>query len=120
MPEILSLALFERGARMLVARRKADRPPFADRWLLPAAVVGSEESAEEALERHTYRELGVEVDESEFAETLYLEDEAAGQRYVANIFQARRHKGELRFRAAGEVRSLRTTRTSAPSSHRYW
>jgi SAM-dependent methyltransferase/ADP-ribose pyrophosphatase YjhB (NUDIX family) len=106
-PEILSLALFERGARTLVARRKDDLPPFAGQWLLPGALVGGEESAEEALERHTFRELGVEVDEQEFAETLYLEDEAAGQRYVANVFRVLRHQGELRFRAAGDYQDAR-------------
>ncbi|OGO49929.1 MAG: hypothetical protein A2148_07830 [Chloroflexi bacterium RBG_16_68_14] len=107
MPEILSLALFERADRLLVAQRKGDRPPFAGQWLLPAAVVGSEESAEEALERHAHRELGVEVEEPEFAETLYLEDSATGQRYVANVFRVTRHQGQLRFRAAGEYEDAR-------------
>ena len=102
MPDLLSLSLFERRNRTLVVQRKSDRPPFAGRWLLPAAVVGDEESAQEALERHTFKELGVEVEGPEFTETLYLEDEADGQRYVASIFRVPRHQGELRFRATGE------------------
>lgn len=107
MPEILSLALFERGGRTLIARRRADQPPFAGRWLLPAVPVGGEESAEEALEGHARKELGVEVQEQEFAETLYLEDEATGKRYVANVFHVLRHEGELRFRAAGDYEDAR-------------
>ncbi len=37
MPDLLSAALFQRGAFALVARRKADRGPFAGRWLLRTA-----------------------------------------------------------------------------------
>jgi SAM-dependent methyltransferase len=107
MSDIISLALFERRQLTLVTRRKADKPPFADQWLLPATVVGADESAQEALERHTFRELGVEVGEQEFAETLYLEDEATGQRIVANIFRVLRHKGDLRFRAVGDYEDAR-------------
>lgn len=107
MPEILSLALFERRNRMLLGRRKAELPPFAGQWLLPCAVVGSEESAEEALERHAFRDLGVEVDEQEFVETLYVEDEATGQRFVANVFRIVRHRGELRFRAESDYEDVR-------------
>jgi len=108
MPEILSLALFERSKRVLLARRKDDqRPPFAGRWVLPAATVRGEETAEEALERHAYKELGVEVDEVEFAETLYLEDEATADRYVANVFAVRRYREALRVRVAGDYEDAR-------------
>ena len=107
MPDILSLAMFERGGRVLVTRRKADRPPFAGQWLLPGVVVGSDDSAEEALTSHTFRDLGVDLDEQEFVETLYLEDEAVSQRYVANVFRVRRHRGELRFRADGDYEDVR-------------
>jgi SAM-dependent methyltransferase/ADP-ribose pyrophosphatase YjhB (NUDIX family) len=105
--EVLSLALFERGGRVLVARRKGGQPPFAGRWLLPAGRVPAEASAEEALEAHVYRELGVEVAAPEFAETLYLEDVSTSQRYVANIFRVSSHQGTLRFRAAGEYEDAR-------------
>ncbi|MBI4571137.1 MAG: methyltransferase domain-containing protein [Chloroflexi bacterium] len=106
MPDLLSLALFEQGDRALAVRRKADRAPFAGQWLLPAAAVGREESAEEALQRHAFRELGVEVAEPEFAETLYLED-SDGARYVANVFRLPRYEGALRFRAAGDYDDAR-------------
>ncbi len=126
MPEILSLALFERGRQMLVVRRKGDRPPFAGQWMLPGATAGSEEPAEEALERHAFRELGAEVAEEEFAETLYLEDASIHERYVANVFRVVRHSGQLRFRAAGDyddARWLRPTDLTAiemPAPLREW
>ena len=106
MPEILSLALFERGSRVLVAHRKAEQAPFAGQWLLPACPVGTEDSAEEALERHAFHELNVQIADPNFVETLYLED-ADGRRYVANIFRVGRHEGDLRFRAAGNYQDVR-------------
>ena len=126
MPEIFSLARFERGGRTLLVQRKDDRPPLSGQWLLPGAIVGDEESAEEALGRHILQDLGVEVEEQEFAETLYLEDDATQQRYVANIFQVRRHQGDLRFRAAGDYQDARWLTSGElagalmPSSLRDW
>jgi SAM-dependent methyltransferase/8-oxo-dGTP pyrophosphatase MutT (NUDIX family) len=107
MPEILSLALFERSSRTLVAQRKADRVPFAGQWMLPAGAAAEDESAEEALERHCYAELGVEIAPPEFVETLYLEDPSTGRRYVANIFRVASHQGKLRFRSAGDYDDAR-------------
>ena len=107
MPQILSLAMFERGGSTLVTKRKAERPPFAGQWLLPGGVVGEDESAEEALEEHISTELGVHVLEQAFAETLYLEDAETHQRFVANIFRVLRFEGELRFRAAGDYEDAR-------------
>jgi SAM-dependent methyltransferase/ADP-ribose pyrophosphatase YjhB (NUDIX family) len=107
MPEILSLALFERSRRVLVARRKVDRPPFADEWLLPGAIVASDDAAEEALAGHLHRELGIEAEDVDFVETLYLEDEATGRRCVANVFRVPKTPGELRFRAAGDYDDVR-------------
>jgi ubiquinone/menaquinone biosynthesis C-methylase UbiE/ADP-ribose pyrophosphatase YjhB (NUDIX family) len=106
MPEILSLALFERGNRVLVARRKEGRPPFHGQWLLPAANVPADDSAEAALERHAFHELAVQIGESVFVETLYVED-ADGRRYVANVFRVPRFEGDLRFRAAGDYQDVR-------------
>jgi len=107
MPEILSLALMERGGRTLVARRKGDRPPFAGRWLLPGTVVADDESAEEALERHLFRELSVEARGPEFVDTLYLEDVTTGRRLVGNVFRVARYEGEPRLRVAGDYDDAR-------------
>ena len=126
MPEIFSLARFERGGRTLLVQRKDDRPPLSGQWLLPGVIVADEESAEEALGRHILQDLGVEVQEQEFAETLYLEDDATQQRYVANIFQVNRHQGDLRFRAAGDYQDARWLTSDElagalmPSSLRDW
>jgi len=107
MPEILSLALFERAGRLLAVRRKPDAAPFAAGWLLPGCPVAENDSAEEALERHLHHELGVEPRGFEFAETLYLEDESDAKRYVTNVFTVGAHEGQLRFRAAGEYDDAR-------------
>ena len=107
MPDLLSLALFEQTRRVLAARRKDDRPPFAGRWLLPGAQVGADDAAEEALAQHLFRELGIEIGHVDFVETLYLEDEATGRRYVANVFRAPKLPGQLRFRAAGDYDDVR-------------
>lgn len=107
MADVLSLALFEREGRTLMVLRKEDKPPFAGRWLLPGVVVKSEQSAEEALERHTVRELGVEIEEHVFVETLSLDDETTHRRYVANVFRVLRHRGDLRFRAEGDYADAR-------------
>jgi SAM-dependent methyltransferase/ADP-ribose pyrophosphatase YjhB (NUDIX family) len=107
MPQILSLALLERGDRMLVARRKLNVPPFAGQWLPPAALLAEDEAAEEALERHAYHELGIEIGVPEFAETMYLEDAASRERFVANIFRVPRYTGNLRFRATGDYDDVR-------------
>jgi SAM-dependent methyltransferase len=110
MPDIMSLALLERGDRTLVAHRKGDRPPFAGKWLLPGVVVGDDESAEEALGRHAYKEFGIDVRDPEFAETLYLEETATAQRFVANVFRVRRYEGDPRLRAAGDYQDARWLR----------
>lgn len=103
----MSLALLERGDRTLVAHRKSDRTPFAGKWLLPGAVVGDDESAEEALGRHAFREFGIDLREPEFAETLYIEETSTGQRFVVNIFRVSRYEGELRLRTAGDYEDAR-------------
>ncbi len=107
MARILSMALFERRDRLLVTRRKQNVPPFAGSWLLPAALLGEDEAAEEALERHAYRELGIEIGVPEFAETLYIEESSSRERYVANIFRVPTHSGSLRFRASGDYDDVR-------------
>jgi len=101
------MALFERSGRLLLAQRKPNVPPFAGSWLLPAVQLLEDEAAEEALERHAFHELGIEIGVPEFAETMYLEDEASHERYVANIFRVPSHTGSLRFRATGDYDDVR-------------
>jgi SAM-dependent methyltransferase/ADP-ribose pyrophosphatase YjhB (NUDIX family) len=107
MAKILSLGLFEINQRLLVARRKANVPPFGGQWLLPAVQLREDQSAEEALELHTYSEMGIEIGVPEFAETLYVEEAATRERYVANIFRVPRYTRQLRFRANGDYDDMR-------------
>ena len=94
------MALFEQKDRVLVVRKKDDAAPFAGRWLLPTAQVSDQDSAEEALESHAYRDLNVQTGNVEFADTLSVLDEADGQRHVANVFRVAGYEGDLRFRTA--------------------
>ena len=126
MAQVFSLARFEQHGRTLLAQRKNDRPPLAGQWLLPGTIVSGDDSAEEALESHIKRDFGVEIEEPEFAETLYLEDEVTHQRYVANVFQVQSHKGDLRFRADGDYQDVRwlaaadLAGTAMPAKLRDW
>ena len=107
MAGILSMGLFENRGRLLVVRKKDDASPFAGKWLLPATLVAEEDSAEEALERHAFRDLDVETRAVEFSETLSLVDEADSRRYVANVFRVAGFKGNLRLRAASDYDDAR-------------
>jgi SAM-dependent methyltransferase len=92
---------------LLVVRKKDDASPFAGTWLLPTTPVAEEDSAEEALERHAYRDLDVQTGAIEFSETLSLVDEADGQRHVANIFSVAGYERDLRMRAASDYDDAR-------------
>lgn len=125
MPEIITFALFEKRGRMLIARRKEGQTPFEGQYVLPGALVGDDDSMEEALERHAYHELGVEISKPSFAETLYIEDAASGLRYIANVFRVR-YTGDLRLRAAGDYDDARWLKSdeldgvSMPPGLRNW
>ncbi|MEX2226513.1 MAG: methyltransferase domain-containing protein [Dehalococcoidia bacterium] len=106
-PELLSAALIERDALVLTARRKQGRPPFAGQWLLPMTAVGNDETAEEAVRRHTAQQFGVTVANEIFVDTVYLEDPDDNARYVANVFRAELAEGALRFNAAGDYDDAR-------------
>jgi len=120
------MGLFENRGRLLAVRKKDAVPPFAGKWLLPAVVVAEEDSAEEALERHVSRDLDVQTSGLEFSETLYLEDEAHSQRFVANIFRVAGYEGDLRLRAASDfddarwLRSDELTGIAMPEVLREW
>jgi ubiquinone/menaquinone biosynthesis C-methylase UbiE len=106
MSVILAAALFEREDRVLVARRRADRPPFAGQWLPPFAVVAEQESDEETLARHAREQLATNIAGQEFVETVYVEDPALNERYVTNVYRVG-YEGEVRFRAGGPYDDVR-------------
>ncbi|MCH7699963.1 MAG: methyltransferase domain-containing protein [Chloroflexi bacterium] len=107
MADVLSMALFEQKGRVLVVRKKAGAKLFPSMWLLPATVVASEDSAEEALGGHAFRDLNVQTGRLEFVETLSVVDEADGLRHVANVFKVVGYEGDLRFRAASDYADAR-------------
>jgi len=107
MPDLLSAALFERDAMVLTARRKDARPPFGGQWVVPIAVVGEHETAEEAVRRHAKDTFGVTVGEEQFVDTVYLEDPADERRYVANIFRTQLGAAPMRFNAEGDYDDAR-------------
>ena len=107
MPDLLSAALFERDAMVLTAHRKDARPPFGGQWVLPLAVVGERETAEDAIRRHARETFGVDVGEEQFVDTVYLEDPADQRRYVANIFRTQLGAAPMRFNAGGDYDDAR-------------
>ncbi len=106
MPAILASALFEREGRVLMAHRRADRPPFAGTWHLPSAVVAEQESDEDALARHAREELATEIAGHEFVETIHLEDPALGERYATNVYRVG-YENDVRFRSGGPYDDVR-------------
>jgi ubiquinone/menaquinone biosynthesis C-methylase UbiE/ADP-ribose pyrophosphatase YjhB (NUDIX family) len=107
MPELLSAALFERDGHALAAHRKVSRPPFAGHWVLPLTLVGADETAEDALRRHTREQFGIDAGEEQFVDTVYLEDPADSARYVANIFRAPLDTAPMRFNTEGDYDDAR-------------
>jgi SAM-dependent methyltransferase/ADP-ribose pyrophosphatase YjhB (NUDIX family) len=100
-------ALIERDARVLTAHRKQGRRPFAGQWLLPMTLVGRDETAEEAMRRHTAEQFGATVANEIFADTVYIQDPDDGARYIANVFRTELADGALRFNAAGDYDDAR-------------
>lgn len=107
MPVLMASALFEEDSRLLLARRRPGRPPFAGQWLLPSTVVRPEETAEEALARHLREELGMTPGALEFVATPDLGEAAGGETHVTNVFRPTQYSGRLRFRAGGDYEDVR-------------
>jgi ubiquinone/menaquinone biosynthesis C-methylase UbiE/ADP-ribose pyrophosphatase YjhB (NUDIX family) len=101
-PTILSAALIERDACVLVAHRKPGRAPFAAQWLLPLTPVFPSETAEDAAGRHVREQFGVDFTSASFVDTVYLDDPDDGAKFVANIFRCTLAGGPMRFRADGD------------------
>lgn len=107
MTDLLSAALFERDEMVLTAHRKDAHAPFGGQWVLPIAVVGEHETAEDAVRRHARETFGIDVGEERFVDTVYLEDPADQRRYVANIFRSEMGTAPMRFNAAGDYDDAR-------------
>lgn len=107
MPELLSAALFDRGDAALAAHRRPGRAPFGGQWLLPLTRVARDETAEEAVARHTREQFGVLLESEVFFDTVYIEDPDDGRRYVANIFRVTIGDQPMRFRGDGDYDDAR-------------
>ena len=105
--ELLSAVLFERDGYVLVAHRKAGRPPFAEQWLVPMTPVRDDETAEEALRRYGPDQFGVALGVEQFIDTVYAEEPEGDHRYVVNIFRAPMQGGPMHFNADGDYDDAR-------------
>jgi len=91
--------LVEQDGAVLLAHRKAERPPFPDLWVLPGDVMKSDESANETLARVAHDELDTYVRGDEFVATLIFS--IAGNQYAANVFRVSLG-GHPRYRESGD------------------
>jgi ADP-ribose pyrophosphatase YjhB (NUDIX family) len=66
--------LVENDGAFLLAHRKADQPPFADRWVLPGAKPDRGESARDVAERIGRDELGFDVMGVSLFDTIRVDD----------------------------------------------
>jgi len=107
MTDLMSAVLFERDGYVLVAHRKAGRPPFAEQWLVPMTPVRDDETAEDALRRYGPDQFGVALGVEQFIDTVYAEEPEGDHRYVVNIFRAPMQGGPMHFNADGDYDDAR-------------
>jgi ADP-ribose pyrophosphatase YjhB (NUDIX family) len=98
-PVVLVWLLIQVEDALLVLRRKADRPPFAGRWVLPGDVMRVDESALETIQRVGGEELDLSIMDFEFVETLELRDGKVD--YAVNVFRVTNYEGRPRYRESG-------------------
>ena len=101
---VLVWLLLEQEGAALLARRKADRPPFAGQWTLPGDTMAIDESASETIARCGREQLDVSVRSEDFVATLDIaEDEIE---YAVNVFRVA-FLGRPRFRESGPYDEVR-------------
>jgi ADP-ribose pyrophosphatase YjhB (NUDIX family) len=101
---VLVWLLLEDEGAVLLALRKADRPPFAEQWTLPGDVMAIDESAMETIVRCGREHLDVGVRSEDFLATLELADGAV--EYAVNVFSVG-VLGQPRFRESGPYAEVR-------------
>jgi ADP-ribose pyrophosphatase YjhB (NUDIX family) len=95
---VLAWMLIEEAGAVLLARRKAERAPFAGQWTLPGDVMEEWESASETLARFARDQLGVSITSEEFVDTLVMSESEI--EYAANVFRVA-IEGRPRYRESG-------------------
>jgi ADP-ribose pyrophosphatase YjhB (NUDIX family) len=117
---ILVWLLVERDGSVLLTRRKASEPPFANNWVLPGEEMKDDESSGETVARVAREELGAGFSGDDFVTTLDLLE--GGNSYSVNVFRVSL-EGHPRYRESGPyeeaawapLADLRTAGLSMPS-----
>ena len=107
----LAWMLVERDGTVLLAHRKAERPPFPDLWVLPGDILKDDESASETLARVAHDELDTYVRGEDFVATLTFN--IAGNEYSANVFRVTLG-GHPRYRESGDYTQVAWGAPDAP------
>ena len=95
---ILVWLLVERDGAVLLTRRKATEPPFANQWVLPGEEMLDDESSGETVARVAREELGAGFSGDDFFTTLEMLE--GGNSYTANVFRVSL-EGHPRYRESG-------------------
>jgi ADP-ribose pyrophosphatase YjhB (NUDIX family) len=95
---VLVWLLVERNGSVLLTRRKATEPPFANNWVLPGEEMLENESSGETVARVAREELGVGFSGDDFITTLELLE--GGNSYSVNVFRVTL-EGHPRYRESG-------------------
>ena len=95
---VLVWLLVERDGAVLLTRRKATEPPFANNWVLPGEEMGDDESSGETVARVAREELGAGFSGDDFVTTLAMI--VGGNSYSVNVFRVSL-EGHPRYRESG-------------------
>jgi ADP-ribose pyrophosphatase YjhB (NUDIX family) len=95
---ILVWLLVERDGAVLLTRRKATEPPFANQWVLPGEEMQDDESSGETVARVARDELGAGFSGDDFVTTLEMLE--GGNSYSVNVFRVSL-EGHPRYRESG-------------------
>ena len=95
---VLVWLMVERDGSVLLTRRKATEPPFANNWVLPGEEMKDNESSGETVARVAREELGVGFSGDDFVTTLEMLE--GGNSYSVNVFRVSL-EGHPRYRESG-------------------
>jgi ADP-ribose pyrophosphatase YjhB (NUDIX family) len=95
---VLVWLLVERDGAVLLTRRKATEPPFANQWVLPGEEMKQDESSGETVARVAREELGAGFSGDDFVTTLEMLE--GGNSYNINVFRVSL-EGHPRYRESG-------------------
>ena len=95
---VLVWLLVERDGAVLLTRRKATEPPFANQWVLPGEEMLDDESSGETVARVAREELGAGFSGDDFFTTLEMLE--GGNSYSVNVFRVSL-EGHPRYRESG-------------------